>query len=431
MKRKKIVVAGGGLAGLSAAWHLQKQGREVLLFEKEPEVGGLCRSKKNAGFTFDYDGHFLHFKQDAGLTLAQSLLKGELVRHRKSAWIYSFEQYTPHPFQANLCGLPTAIVEECLAGFARAARKNGVRREPNFREWINGKFGAGIAKHFMVPYNAKMWTVPPEQLTCDWLDGFIPVPTLKRVISGAQKVNTEPLGYNAAFWYPKQGGVGQLAKALRGPLKNVFTGCAVAEIDPRKKEVRTSRGEKEKYDVLISTLPLPELPHLIPGLPKAVAASTKKLRWNSIFNLNLGLDKPLGHARHWVYFPEEDPVCFRTGFYSNISSVLAPAGSGSLYSTVAYSQNKPINKKNIIGRIEAGLKRTGILDGEAQVLCRDINDIKYGYPIYDKNYSRAREGIIKYLAQNDILACGRYGFWQYFSMEDALLDGKRAAQMAC
>jgi protoporphyrinogen oxidase len=431
MLKKKIIVIGGGLAGLSAAWHLQQEGVQVCLFEKEAEVGGLCRSRKTAGFTFDHGGHFLHFRQGSTLDLVRSLLNEDLVRHRKNAWIYSCGRYTPYPFQANLYGLPASVVKECLAGFVGASGNKRAGRDVNFLEWIDRKFGAGIAKHFMVPYNTKFWTVPPQRMTCAWLDDFIPLPSLERVIAGAGKENREPLGYNASFWYPKQGGIGQLAESLGRRVRNVFTGCAITRIDPKKKEITTSGGERERYDYLISTIPLPEVPNLVRGLPKAVTANIKKLRWNSIFNLNLGIDKPLDHARHWVYFPEGDPIFFRTGFYSNISPALAPAGQGSLYVEVAYSDKKPINKRNIVGRIEKGLKKTGILTSDTRVFCRDSNDIKYAYPIYDKNYAQAREGIIKYLAGNDILACGRYGSWRYSSMEDAILDGKMAAQTLC
>ncbi|MCX5714293.1 MAG: NAD(P)-binding protein, partial [Candidatus Omnitrophica bacterium] len=62
MTKKKIIILGAGLAGLSAAWHLSKRGREYQIFVNVPEIGGLCRSKKTAGFTFDCDGHLLHFR---------------------------------------------------------------------------------------------------------------------------------------------------------------------------------------------------------------------------------------------------------------------------------------------------------------------------------------------------------------------------------
>ncbi|MGH7165590.1 MAG: NAD(P)-binding protein, partial [Nitrospiraceae bacterium] len=50
-----IVIVGAGLAGLSAAFHLK--GVPYRLFEKEHEVGGLCRSYQLDGFTFDITGH--------------------------------------------------------------------------------------------------------------------------------------------------------------------------------------------------------------------------------------------------------------------------------------------------------------------------------------------------------------------------------------
>ncbi len=62
MAKKNIIILGAGLAGLSAAWHLQKRGIDCQVFEKESEVGGLCRSRQIDGFTFDCAGHLLHFK---------------------------------------------------------------------------------------------------------------------------------------------------------------------------------------------------------------------------------------------------------------------------------------------------------------------------------------------------------------------------------
>jgi len=89
MAKKRIFILGAGLAGLSAAWHLQKDGLGCQIFEKESEVGGLCRSKNINGFTFDYDGHLLHFKHSYTFNLIKSLLKNNLFEHQRNAWIYS------------------------------------------------------------------------------------------------------------------------------------------------------------------------------------------------------------------------------------------------------------------------------------------------------------------------------------------------------
>ncbi len=112
MARKRIFILGAGLTGLSAAWHLQKRGIDCQIFEKEPEVGGLCRSKKIGGFTFDCDGHLLHFKHRYTLNLIKNLLKNNLTEHQRNAWIYAFDTYVHYPFQANLYGLPPSVVKE-------------------------------------------------------------------------------------------------------------------------------------------------------------------------------------------------------------------------------------------------------------------------------------------------------------------------------
>lgn len=427
---KRIVILGAGLAGLSAAWHLQKQGRDCLVFEREKEVGGLCSSKKIGDFTFDCDGHLLHFSRRYTFNLVKKLLKDNLAEHQRNAHIYFDGKFVRYPFQANFYGLAPSVIKECLMGAvqrlkdARAKKKRG----QNFSEWINYTFGLGIAKHFMVPYNTKFWTVSLQELTCDWLSGFIPVPSLNEVIEGALDENKKEFGYNVHFWYPKIGGIRSLPLALSKSLKNVYTNCLVSEINIEKKEIKTASGEKEKYDYLISTIPLPEIPRLIAGgIPKKVFSSFERLRWNSIFNLNLGIERKNDSNKHWVYFPQSEICFFRTGFPHNFSSSLTPQGAGSLYIEVSYSKEKPIDKSDIISCIKKDLNKTGILSFGNRILAEDINDIKYGYPIYDKNYASSRKGIFKFLLKNNIIPCGRYGAWRYISMEDTLLDGKRVA----
>lgn len=423
----KVIVAGAGIAGLSAAWHLQKKGMDCRVFEKEDEVGGLCRSKRVRNFIFDQSGHLLHFKSRYGLYFVRSLLGNNLVRHRRSAWVYSFGGYTRYPFQANLFGLPPQVANECLVGFIRARKNKSLNGCRNFAEWLERTFGTGMVRHFLHPYNTKFWTVPPKELTCEWVDVMIPVPSLRQVFQGARKESAKRLGYNANFWYPKRGGIDQLPKTLARRIKNIRTGEKISRIDLGKKEIEMSSGRKEKYDVLISSIPLPEMARLVRGLPKEVRAAFHRLRWNSIFNLNLGL-ATRGNAlkRHWTYFPENATCFFRVGVPHHYSSGLTPAGKGSLYAEVSYSVRKPLHKRKVISRITRDLKKIGILSGKGSVCAKDINDIQYGYPIYDRHYKAAREKILKFLGRHNIIPCGRYGSWQYMSMEDAILDGKRA-----
>src|ERR1700722_12940766 len=99
----EIVILGAGLTGLSAAYHLERQGfYNYKIFEKESTVGGLCRSVQQDGFTFDYTGHLLHISDPYFKHLIQTIANLETfnVIHRRS-FVYSQQTYPPYPYQVN------------------------------------------------------------------------------------------------------------------------------------------------------------------------------------------------------------------------------------------------------------------------------------------------------------------------------------------
>ena len=429
MTKKKIVIAGGGLAGLSVAWHLQKKGVACILFEKEAEAGGLCRSTRVKGFTFDHCGHLFHFQHRYTFELVKGMLGDNLLEHKKSAWIYSHKRFTRYPFQANLYGLPKSVIKECLLGFIQARRDgySSSRSEMTFLDWVNQTFGKGIADHFMVPYNRKFWTVEPEELTCDWFNGFIPIPTLKEVVEGTLEENKRSIGYNARFWYPRKGGIQEIPRYLASHIKGMHINQEISRIDFKNKKIILKNQTHCPYDTLIFTLPLPELLGLMQDLPQSVIEALKQLRYNSIYNLNLGVSRIGVSDKHWVYFPEEEFIFFRAGFPGNLSPTSCTRGNSSLYIEVAYVPGKQIDRSVVVARIKKDLIRAGILRIQDVVPVENINDVEYGYIIYDCHRLRALRRITAFLNKNGIECLGRYGAWSYKSMEDVLIDGKRLA----
>ncbi|MHA1442935.1 MAG: phytoene desaturase family protein [Candidatus Heimdallarchaeota archaeon] len=59
MTRKKVVIIGAGIAGLSAGCYLQMNGYESKIFELHEISGGLCTSWERKGYTFDGCIHWL------------------------------------------------------------------------------------------------------------------------------------------------------------------------------------------------------------------------------------------------------------------------------------------------------------------------------------------------------------------------------------
>ena len=195
------MILGGGLTGISAAMHLT---RPWLLVEKNDRLGGHARTDETQGFRFDKTGHWLHLRDDYTKALIARILPDKMTPVARKARIFSSGVLTRFPFQANLHGLPPEIAKECLLGFIQAheeERASPDRPPPaNFEEFCLRHFGPGISRHFMIPYNAKLWGVHPREITAEWCSRFVPRPKLDEVVSGAVGAIPPELGYNCLLY---------------------------------------------------------------------------------------------------------------------------------------------------------------------------------------------------------------------------------------
>ena len=423
---KRIVIIGGGLAGLSAAYHLREY--EPSVFEKETVVGGLCRSFTQDGFTFDCTGHLVHLRNQYTKDLVARLLPGAFNTYERLSAIYSKSTTTPYPFQANTYGLPPEVIKECLMGFVESmhAEQNGGPK--NFHDWVLKTFGAGIAKHFMLPYNEKFWKQDLRTITSDWVSWSIPKPSLEEVINGALGLTNKGMGYNPKFIYPKRGGIDCLPQALGKSVKKVHTGYDAERIDLEKKYVRMAGGREEQFDYLISTLPLPILYRMLTDTPDALKIAASKLNAISVLNLNIGIDRPRISDQHWIYFPEDQFIFSRVGFPMNFSNTVAPRDTSSMYVEITHRPNDRVASDAAFERSVVDLQKCGILRKEDRILTRQVLDIKFGYVVFDEHRQTHLQNLIDYLASRHIYTAGRYGRWDYFSMEDSILSGKAAAE---
>jgi UDP-galactopyranose mutase len=147
-----------------------------------------------------------------------------------------------------------------------------------------------------------------------------------------------------------------------------------------------------------------------------------------VLNINLGIDRPNVSDQHWIYYPENQFIFSRVGFPMNFSQAVAPEGTSSMYIEITHPPKQSINVEECVERSVQDLQKCGILRHGDRVLTTHILDIKYAYVVFDENRHAYLPELIGYLESCDIYTAGRYGRWEYFSMEDSILSGKQAAE---
>jgi len=425
----RAIVVGGGLAGLACAREL---GAACTLLEAADRLGGLCRTDQIEGFSFDWTGHWLHARDpDIRKLIAERWLTGNLLEVQRRARIYSEGVWTTFPYQFHLHGLPPATIADCLLGFVDATLGPGgaeLRSRPlrNAAEFILRHLGEGLARHFMFPYNEKLYTVPCEELSPEWGGRFIPKPSLVQVVNGAVGPASEDVGYNASFWYPREHGIVALPRAIAGDLRGeVRLSARVQSVDLDARRLRLSSGEELAYDALVLTAPLPACARLVSNAPAEVRDAAARLRAVSVTVVEVGAPDLGGERFHWAYFPEKEFAFYRIGSPSQVNPALAPAGFRSF--AVEFAHRGPPDVPRFIEQALDGLSRCGLIDRSRVALAR-ARTIEVAYVLFDHHHAEATATVQAWFQRHGVQLAGRYGKWEYSSMEDAILSGRDAAR---
>jgi len=346
------------------------------------------------------------------------------VERDSKAFTYGLQ--TEYPFQVHLKGHRPDILLDCLVGLWKAHDQHrSTRTMRTFEDFIYAHFGEGIARHFLLPYNEKLWGVPAKDMTTDWCQRFFPVAPVEQILAGIVGTQLPQMGYNVSFLYPKTGGIGVLARAMADKLPRgvLSLSSPVERIDYKKKRILVN-GRWTSYSGLISTMALPELVARLVDPPKRVLQAAEKLTWAPVHYLDVATRRPVRQSYHWVYVPERRYPFYRVGVYSNAAAHMAPAGGSSLYVELA-SRTAPSSRQ--ITEIIAGLKAIDLISNTNDILFARPRTIEYAYVIYDQNHQATRRFLLSFLASKGIHSIGRYGSWVYNSMEDSILEGRSAA----
>jgi UDP-galactopyranose mutase len=255
----------------------------------------------------------------------------------------------------------------------------------------------------------------------------VPEPDFERIIAGALSDEVGQVGATTYFWYPKKGAIEPLPRALGARLRNVHLNRQAVRIELPQKQVVFADGETVPFDHLLLSLPLPAIPRFFSGVPPAVERACRGLRYQGIYCINLGIDRPRISDKHWVYF-YEDPFPFhRLSFPATFSPDTVPPGKSSIATEVAFSERRPLDRDTAVEKTIAALKLAKILRPDDRIELVHTEEIHPAYVIYDLDHAK-NVGIIRsWLREHGIWNIGRFGEWQYFNMDHSMRSGRTAA----
>ena len=184
------------------------------------------------------------------------------------------------PYDAELFGHWWYEGPAFIEGVLRAALERDTAPEPdNFHDWVRWKMGAGVARHFMEPYNRKIWKCPDlREMGTSWIAGRVPDAPLADVLRASLGHTTQGYVHQSVFRYPLRGGFAAIHERIARPLAGrIRLNHRVRRIEALPGGPRGSRGWKvdgERFDHVVSTLPLHVLPEVLAALVADVAPPT-------------------------------------------------------------------------------------------------------------------------------------------------------------
>jgi UDP-galactopyranose mutase len=371
------------------------------------------------GAIFDYGGHSFHTPHPEVKELVFNSL--EMFEQRRDARCIHDGELIPYPFQKNFRQLKDEqLINECIEGLSNT---DDGKNSAHFEEFINRRFGSGIAKHFMLPYNRKLWGRDLKRLAADWTGERVAAPEGVQEKFDTQGGNRKPLQSDTNVAYPAKGGFGEIFNTLGKKITNIELEKRAVKIDPSAKIVYTADGGSYAYEHLISTIPVTNLVRLIEGIPSEIVSKTDSLDYLS---LKLGLvviNHPVDTEIQRIYSAEEHIPAHKTAVNHNSSDYLRTLPKHGIMMEISQGPEKKLIREDTEQWIIDSLLEMKLIKTPDEVEKIVIHDAKYAYPVPTHNRNELIGDIKDWLVNENIHTIGRFGEWAYINSDEALYRG--------
>ncbi|MET2984694.1 protoporphyrinogen/coproporphyrinogen oxidase [Aureibaculum conchae] len=413
------IVIGAGPAGIGVGLSL---GKDCKILERANTVGGFSRSIEIKGAIFDFGGHSFHTPHPEVRDLVYNSL--EMYQQTRNAKCFSKGQVIPYPFQKNFRALnDQSIVKDCLEGLDNLPTSVNKKDFDNFEDFIFKSFGPGISKHFMLPYNKKLWGRDLTRMAADWTSERVAAPEgikEKFDLTGGKR---KPLQADTKVGYPAKGGFGEIYKAIGKKLDNVEYNTSVTKVDSNAKKVYASDGKSHSYENLISSIAILDFLKMMDNVPQRIWDLTERLDYLSMVLGLVVINHPVDTDIQRFYSAEREIISHKTAINHNSSDYLRSLPHHGIMMEISEGPEKTLHRSDTKQWIVDSLLTLGAIKHPHEIEEIQIQNVKYSYPVPTKDRNEIMKEIKDWLQENDIYTVGRFGEWAYINSDKAIFRG--------
>jgi protoporphyrinogen oxidase len=437
--QKPIAVLGGGPAGLTAGYLLAQQGRPVIVFEAEDQVGGIAKTEVRDGYRFDLGGHRFFTKVQEVDDLWHEVMKEEFLKRPRMSRIYWNGKFLAYPLEGMDVIRKLGPIELIRSGLSYMwAKIKPKGSEENVEQWVSNRFGKRLYQHFFKTYTEKVWGVPTTELRSEWaaqrIKGLSFTSAAKAAFFGNKDNKIKSLINE--FHYPRFG-PGQMWETMADEIiangGEVRLNTPVTKLELRDGEVVAieAGGERIEPSHVISSLPL----RATVGLSGAAAngdvqAAAQGLRYRDFLTVALVIDGEDLFPDNWIYIHEPGVRVGRIQNFRSWSPWMVPdqskASVGLEYFCFKGDDLWEMDDDKLVELAKSELAQLNLVD-PSRVERGFVTRVPKAYPMYDADYADRVQVIRGWLEGfSNLVQVGRNGLHRYNNSDHSMLTAMRA-----